>query len=77
MYLFLNPYVLALILFQNSNILDLEYIDIKIDDEDKAVLLVVSLPSTYKHFKEIMLYGNNETLSFTDVKSNLWKINLL
>jgi hypothetical protein len=52
-------------------------VDIKIDDEDKAVLLVVSLPSTYKHFKEIMLYGNNETLSFTDVKSNLWKINLL
>ena len=42
-----------------------------IDDEDKVVLLVVSLPSTYKHFKEIMLYGNNDTLSFEDVKSNL------
>jgi hypothetical protein len=38
MYLFLNPYVLALTLFQNSIILDLEYIDIKIDDVDKAVL---------------------------------------
>jgi len=55
----------------NSIILDLENIDVKIDDEDKAVLLVVSLPSTYKHFKEIMLYGNNDTLSFEDVKSNL------
>ena len=51
--------------------MDLENIDIKIDDEDKVVLLVVSLPSTYKHFKEIMLYGNNDTLSFEDVKSNL------
>jgi hypothetical protein len=55
----------------NSIILDLENIDIKIDDEDKAVLLIVSLPSTYKHFKEIMLYGNNDTLAFEDVKSNL------
>ena len=55
----------------NSILLDLENIDIKIDDEDKVVLLVVSLPSTYKHFKEIMLYGNNDTSSFEDVKSNL------
>ncbi|KAF1860594.1 hypothetical protein Lal_00021667 [Lupinus albus] len=51
--------------------MDLQNIDINIEDEDKAVLLVVSLPSTYKHFKEIMLYGNNDTLSFEDVKSNL------
>ncbi|KAL6521554.1 hypothetical protein OROGR_018123 [Orobanche gracilis] len=55
----------------NSIIMDLENLDIKIEDEDKVVLLVVSLPSTYKHFKEIMLYGNNDTLSFEDVKSNL------
>ena len=55
----------------NSIIMDLENIEVKIDDEDKAVLLVVSLPSTYKHFKEIMLYSNNDTLSFEDVKSNL------
>jgi len=33
--------------------------------------LVVSLPSSYKHFKEILLYGNNETLSFEDVKASL------
>ena len=55
----------------NSIILDLENIDVKIDDEDKAVLLVVFLPSTYKHFKEIKLYGNKDTLSFEVVKSNL------
>nr|GEV42369.1 hypothetical protein [Tanacetum cinerariifolium] len=42
-----------------------------IDDEDKAVLLVISLPASYKHFKEIMLYENLETLSFDDVKSAL------
>nr|GEY17628.1 retrovirus-related Pol polyprotein from transposon TNT 1-94 [Tanacetum cinerariifolium] len=38
---------------------------------DKAVLLVISLLASYKHFKEIMLYGNRETLSFDDVKSAL------
>lgn len=55
----------------NSIIIDLENLEVKIDDEDKAVLLVVSLPPSFKHFKEIMLYGNRETLSFEDVKSNL------
>jgi hypothetical protein len=29
----------------------------KIDDEDKAILLIVSLPSSFRHFKEIMFYG--------------------
>jgi transposase InsO family protein len=55
----------------NSLIIDLEKLDVKIDDEDKAILLVVSLPATFNHFKEIMLYGNQDTLSFENVKSNL------
>ncbi|KAF1881861.1 hypothetical protein Lal_00038502 [Lupinus albus] len=55
----------------NSIITDLQNVDINSEDEDKSVLLVVYLPSTYKHFKEIMLCGNNDTLSFEDVKSNL------
>nr|GEW33082.1 hypothetical protein [Tanacetum cinerariifolium] len=42
-------------------------LDVDIDDENKAVLLVISLPASYKYFKEIMLYGNHETLSFDDV----------
>jgi len=44
---------------------------VKVEDEDKAILLVVSLPPSYKHFKEIMLYSNSYTISFEDVKSNL------
>jgi hypothetical protein len=55
----------------NSIIVDLESFDVKIDDEDKAILLVVSLPPSFKHFKEIMLYGNHTSLSFENVKSNL------
>ena len=42
----------------NSIINDLENLDVKTDDEDKAILLIVSLPPSYQQFKEIMLYGN-------------------
>nr|GEV15760.1 reverse transcriptase domain-containing protein [Tanacetum cinerariifolium] len=55
----------------NTILIDLENLDVDIDDEDKAVLLVISLPASYKRFKKIMLYGNRETLSFDDVKSAL------
>ena len=55
----------------NSIIIDLENLNVKIDDEDKVVLLIVPLPPSYRHFKEIMLYGNYITLTFDDVKSNL------
>ena len=55
----------------NSILVDLESLDVKIEDEDKAILLVVSLPPSYKHFKEIMLYSNSNTISFEDVKSNM------
>ena len=55
----------------NSIIIDLKKLDVKIDDEDKVVLLIVSLPPSHRQFKEIMLYGNYLTLSFDDVKTNL------
>jgi len=40
-------------------------------DEDKDILLAVSLPSSYKHLKEILLYSNNDALSFEGVKASL------
>lgn len=40
----------------NSIIIDLENLKVKIEDEDKVVLLIVFVPSSYKHFKEIMFY---------------------
>jgi len=54
-----------------SIIIDLENLDVKIDDEDKAALLIVSLPPSYRQFIEIMLYDNYLILSFDDVKTNL------
>nr|GEW08837.1 retrovirus-related Pol polyprotein from transposon TNT 1-94 [Tanacetum cinerariifolium] len=55
----------------NTILIDLENLDVDIDDENKAKLLVISLSASYKHFKEIILYENRETLSFDDVKSAL------
>jgi len=55
----------------NSILIDLDSMDVKIEDEYKAIMLVISLPSSYKHFKEILLYSSNETLSFEDVKASL------
>jgi len=51
----------------NSLITDLKSLDVKIEDEDKAILLVVSLPPSYKDFKKIIPYSNNVVLSFEDV----------
>ena len=55
----------------NFTIFNLECPNVKIEDEDKPILSVVPLPASDKHFKEILLYGNNGTLSFEDVKANL------
>jgi hypothetical protein len=55
----------------NSIIVDLEILDVKIDDKDKTILLVVSLLPSFKHFKDIMFYGNHTSLFFENVKSNL------
>ncbi|PON93704.1 Zinc finger, CCHC-type, partial [Trema orientale] len=43
---------------------------VKIDDEDKALRLIWSLPSSYEHMKLILVYGK-ETVIFSEVTSNL------
>jgi hypothetical protein len=55
----------------NSICVDFDSLDVKIDDKDKTILLVVSLPPSFKHFKKIMLYKNHTLLTFENVMSNL------
>lgn len=46
----------------NKVILDLKNIDIKIEEEDHAILLLSSLPKTYEHFVDTMLYGKESLI---------------
>ncbi|GJT83532.1 hypothetical protein Tco_1057874 [Tanacetum coccineum] len=50
----------------NNLILDLVNIDIEIEDEDQALMLLTSLPSSYENFVETLLYGR-ESLTMEDV----------
>jgi len=54
----------------NSIIIDLESMEVKIEDENKVMFLVVSLPSSYRYFKEILLYSNHDSISSEDVKAS-------
>ncbi|GJS38829.1 zinc finger, CCHC-type containing protein [Tanacetum coccineum] len=54
----------------NKLILDLENINIEIEDEDQALMLLTSLPSSYENFMETLLYGR-ESLTMEDVLMTL------
>ncbi|MFQ6648442.1 hypothetical protein Gotur_021226 [Gossypium turneri] len=55
---------------------DLKNIEVQIDDEDRAMLLLCSLPHSYKSSKETLIYGRDK-LSFKDVKGHLLSIDKL
>ena len=59
-----------------SIIMDLQNIDVKVDYEDLAILLLVSLPPSHKHFRETLLYGRDK-LSTKDVRKALTQEDLI
>ncbi|CAK8530904.1 unnamed protein product [Lathyrus sativus] len=54
----------------NGIVSELETTIVKIDDEDKALRLIWSLPSSYGHIKPVLIYGK-ENLSFKEVASKI------
>nr|GEW42584.1 retrovirus-related Pol polyprotein from transposon TNT 1-94 [Tanacetum cinerariifolium] len=54
----------------NKIVLDLANITIKFEDEDLALLLLTSLPASYEHFVDTLLYGR-EALTLEDVMATL------
>ena len=50
--------------------MDLQNKEVKIDNEDMAIRLPYSLPPSFKHFSETLLYGKDD-LSLDDVRDAL------
>lgn len=50
---------------------DLEHIDVKTNDEDKAIMLLNSLPKSHDHLKDAMMYGRDGTIFLEEVQSAL------
>ncbi|KAH9800551.1 Integrase catalytic domain-containing protein [Citrus sinensis] len=54
----------------NKLILDLENVNIILEDEDRALILLSSLPESYEHFVDTLFYGK-QTFTLKDVKNAL------
>nr|GEY40080.1 zinc finger, CCHC-type [Tanacetum cinerariifolium] len=60
----------------NKIVLDLANIEVKFEDEDLALLLLTSLPASYEHFVDTLLYGRGAlTLEDDHLKRNCPKNN--
>ena len=55
----------------NKTIDDLENIDVSIGEEDKAILLLNALPSSYDQLRDAILYGREKTVTLLEVQSAL------
>ena len=54
----------------NTILLDLRNIEVKIEDEDAALILLVSLPPSYENFVQSFIVGK-DTVSLEEVRSSL------
>ena len=54
-----------------SIINNLDKTEIKIEDEDQALLLPCYLPPSYKRFREAIIYGGKLTIKVSEVKEHL------
>jgi len=54
----------------SSIINDLDKIEVKIEDEDQELLLLCSLPSSYKSFREAIIYRGKSTIKVNEVKEH-------
>jgi len=54
----------------NNIVSELESIEVKIDDDDKALRLILSLPPSCVHLKPVLMYGK-ESLSFEKVATKI------
>ena len=54
-----------------SIINDLDKIEVKIEDENQTLLLLCSLPFSYKRYREAIIYRGKSTIKVNEVKGHL------
>lgn len=47
---------------------DLENIDVELEDEDKVILLLNTLPKSFEHMKDVMLFGRENLITLDEVE---------
>ncbi|KAL5791041.1 hypothetical protein ACOSQ2_005929 [Xanthoceras sorbifolium] len=57
-------------------LMDLENMEISYDDEDQALMLLRSLPPSYKHFRDTLIYSR-QTLKLKVIKASLFSKDLI
>ena len=55
----------------SSIINDLDKIEVKIEDEDQALILLCFLPSLYESFRKVFIYGGKSTIKVNEIKEHL------
>lgn len=50
---------------------DLENIEVKIEDEENAIITLISLPISCGKFKDTLLYGNKYTITLDEVQTTV------
>lgn len=51
----------------NKIIDDLENMEDSLEDEDKVLILLNSIPRSYEHFKDAVIYGIDQTITLEEV----------
>lgn len=49
----------------------MENIEVKVGDEEKVILLLRSLPVSFKHFKDVLLYGKNGIITLDEFQTTV------
>lgn len=50
---------------------DLENIEVKLEEENKALLLLNSLPKSFEHFKDAIIYGKDQDITLEEVQTSI------
>lgn len=51
----------------------LDKIEVKIEDEDQELILLCFLPSSYKSFRKVIVYGSKQSIKVNEAKEYMFK----